>query len=177
MMAVQGAANYFIEDEASKDAIKYSEARSQVIGDAAVAAAVQKFSQLSRRGIQEREASSRQIQNIARQARQAGGGIKAGAGASGVEGNSIDALTRDFEAQELARIEVTRTDLANTEQGIQDQFKGVSAEAESRIFNAAGNPVARPSIFGALLSIGTSSFAAYADNSSIKEDGDRKLDP
>ena len=176
MQVVQGGANFFIENEASKDAIKYSEARSQVIGDAAVKDAVQKFSQLNRRSSQEREASSRQIQNISRQARQAGGSITAGAGASGVEGNAVDALSRDFEAQELARIEVTRTDLENTEQGIQDQMKGVSAEAENRIFNAAGSAVARPNIFGALFGIGSAAANAYAQNSSIDEDGDRNLD-
>lgn len=159
----QTTANYFIEDKASRDAIKFSEARSEEIGKATVEDAVRKFSQLNRRSNQESEAASRQIQSISRQARAAGGQVRAGAGASGVEGNAVDALVRDFEAQELTRIEVTRENLDNTRDRIDDQFQGVSAEAQNRIFNAQGPAVQRPSIFNALFSIGSSVAAGYAD--------------
>lgn len=165
--AAQGTANFLIEDKASRDAIKYSEERSKVIGKAAVEDSIRKFSQLNRRTLQEAESASRQIQAISRQAREAGGSIKAAAGAGGVEGNAVDALARDFQAQELARIEITKTDLKNSRDAIGEQYAGVSAEAQNRIFNAQGGPVARPSIFGALLGIGSTMAAAYANNATI----------
>lgn len=174
--AVEGTANFLIQDKASRDAVKYSEARSAVIGKAAVEDSIRKFSQLNRRTMQESERASRQIQAISRQAREAGGSIRASAGATGVEGNAVDALARDFQAQELARIEVTNIDLENSRAAAKDQYAGVAAEAQNRIFNAQGGPVARPSIFGALFKIGSDMASAYANNSTIDpETGERTL--
>lgn len=175
MQVIGGTTTFFIQDKASRDAIKYSEARSAVIGKAAVEDSIRKFSQLNRRTMQESEKASRQVQAISRQAREAGGSIRASAGASGVEGTAVDTLARDFEAQELARIEVTNIDLSNTRQAAKDQYAGVAAEAQNRIFNAQGGPVAKPNIFAALFGIGSDMAAAYANNSHIDEESGKRV--
>jgi hypothetical protein len=175
MQAIAGTTNFLIQDKASRDAIKYSESRSEVIGKAAVEDSIRKFSQLNRRTMQESERASRQIQAISRQAREAGGSIGASAGASGIEGNAVDALARDFQAQELARIEVTNIDLRNSREAAKDQYAGVASEAQNRIFNAQGGPVARPNIFAALFGIGSDMAAAYANNSHIEQESGKRV--
>lgn len=174
---LQTGANFIIQEEAVKAQTKFAEEQAQAVADATVDDAINKFSQLNRRSIEENTAASRQIQTISRQARLAGGSVRGAAGASGVEGSSVDALVRDFEAQELARIEITRDNLSSTQLSIQDQAEGVSAEAQQRLFNNTPNPIERPSIFNALFSIGASIAGGLESESSISpETGDRSLD-
>lgn len=168
--SAQAGVNFALEDKAARDAIKYSEANAKVIGDAAVEDAVAKFSQLNLRGIQESDAASRQIQAISREARRATGNIKATSGASGAQGNSVEALTRDFEAQELTRIEIVRKDLEAGALQRESTGEGITAEAEQRIFNAQGPAVQGPSIFNALFSIGSSVLGGVADAGYFTED-------
>lgn len=171
----QTVGNFFIQDKASKDAVKYSEELSEVVGEAAVADAVAKFSSLQTRGVEERRRASQQISSISRQARQAQGSIRSQAGASGVQGSSLDALVRDFEAQELTRIEVVERDLEATEGQLSRQSDAVEAESRARIFNAQGGPVARPSIFAALFQIAGAAAQGYADSTKIDAStGDRE---
>ena len=65
-----------------------------------------------------------------------------------MEGSTIDALMRDFELQESVRSSVLKAEHANAITDIQDQRRGVEANANQRIGAATPQYQQVPSLLG-----------------------------
>jgi len=128
--------------------------RAQAVAEATRDDLVSRYSSLAKRGVEERKAASMQIAQISRAAMAARGEIAATSGAAGVEGTSVDSVLRDFEYQESIRIEAVESDLASTEENLKMQGESYAAEGKNRIEANISGPIARPSLFGALIQVG-----------------------
>lgn len=127
-------------------------------------AAQEQMFQTQQRMFQEQEAAAEEKIDTMREARAAKATAEVAAGEAGVSGLSVDALLREFSITESRHNE--RTD-RNTEWAmdqLQDEIRGIRANAEDRINSV--QRAAKPSFFNTGLTIaakGAESFNAYAD--------------
>lgn len=147
--------NFYQQNQFAGQAAKYKSRVAQATSDAAVEDAVNQYSQLNRRTVEERRAASERIMQIVRDAAKARGDATASTLASGVDGEVLNATLRDYALQESTRVNVVRNDRTSILQSIQDQQDAVAAQAERTIAQSIGTPEQRPSPFAALIQIGT----------------------
>ena len=153
LSGISTGVNYITQASQAKKAAKYQEQVSQATSDAVVKDTVRQFSQIGRRSVEETQRAAGTIQQITRDAQRARGDSAAGAAASGVDGSSVSTALRDFEAQELARIDATRADLTSTQENLNNTRSSVRAQVEQRIASSIGSPQQMPSAFNALFQI------------------------
>lgn len=164
LSAIQSGVNYITQSKQASEAAKYQERVSQATSDAVVRDTVAQFSQLGRRSVEETQRAAGTIRQIVRDAQKARGDNLAGAAASGVDGSSVLTSLRDFEAQELARIDVVQQDLLSTQENIKNTRSSIRAQGEQRIAASIGSPQQTPSPFNALFQI-AGAYAQYRQDS------------
>lgn len=164
IQAVQGVANFFLEEKDAKEQATFASRQAAAVAEGVRENAVQNYNTLARRENQSDLATAREIAAISRAARAAQGQAAAGAASGGVEGGSVESLFQDFERQELARVEIAKENNEARSADIADQREGVAARAERDLFNSRPAPIARPSLFGALLQIGGDMSSTYLNH-------------
>jgi hypothetical protein len=156
---VAEGANFYQQTKAAEAQISYGKEGYRTNKEEAIKAMVLSIQGGQRRIGQERTSTAQAMAELARQAAEARGSIKASSGT--VTGNSIDALLSDFDRQEAIRADVLEQNLANTTTEITEGFKVIRANTESRIRSGIPAPVQVPSFLNAAIQIGSSALNAY----------------
>lgn len=159
------AFTYTQQERQAEAEAAYASKRAKETGRAITEDAVQQFSQIGVRREQEADAAAQAILQISRDALEAKGTGRAQSGAGGVSGNSVEALINDFTRQQIARVEITKGNLRNTNAQLDEQSKSISSRANDLLFQNQPAPVSRPSLFGALFQVGTGLLGNYNANS------------
>ena len=154
---VSGVMGFMSQQQARKAA----QSHAAQVESAAKWDAYQQFRNVARKDSNIVEAAADQIRNISRARALQTGQVRAGAGASGVEGASVDAVEADFEKAALTQMIASDRDLETTLANTQLERRGIAAQAESRINQARSAVPSKPSVFGSLLEIGTSALGSY----------------
>jgi hypothetical protein len=139
-----------------QQARKAAKAHAAQVESAATWDAYQQFRQLARKDENIIEAASDQIRNISRAQALQTGSVRAGAGSSGVEGASVDAVEADFEKVALTQMLASDRDLETTLANTDLERSAAGAQAANRINQARSAVPQKPSVFGSLLEIGSS---------------------
>jgi hypothetical protein len=122
--------------------------------ESAIRARNSQIQQLQTRALQERDAASERMFETRIQALEGDGAVRAQAAAKGIEGNTVDALAREYWAKQgRAETAVTKT-ANNTLQQLRAEQEGAEALLQSR-FNSMPQ-VREPSLWGLGLGIGQS---------------------
>jgi hypothetical protein len=126
---------------------------------------LQQAQQVNVRQQQEEEKSSQELQSVQIEALQARARARVASGEAGVSGLSVDNLIADFYRQEDFYKQGVMRNVEMSRQQSKEDIKGLRAEAQGRVQSIQPylpEPVARPSLLGAALQIGTSALTQSA---------------
>jgi RNA-binding protein YhbY len=175
MAGAQGAMNFAIEDYNSRKQVAFQEQRARDTAANVQEDVTRQYAAISRRSGERDRNAARQIQELERQARAARGSTRTQAGASGVEGTTVNDALADFTRQELLRVELTREQRDTERYNTGNELEAIKNQGEARIVQAAGGPVARPNIFGALFQVASAGLQGYMDATAVNpETGGRE---
>lgn len=144
-----------------RSARKAAKRHAAQVESAATWDAYQQFRQVARKDANIVEAAADQIRNISRAQALQTGSVRAGAGSSGVEGNSVAAVEADFEKAALTQLLASDRDLETTLANSDLERRAIGAQASNRINQARSAIPQKPSVFGSLLEIGGSALSNY----------------
>jgi hypothetical protein len=149
-----GAASAVTGYMAQSQQAKAQEQANAVTAQNALTARNNQHAQLTARALQERDAASERMFESRVEALEGSSAAEAQSAARGVQGNTIDALAREYYSKQgRAEAAIQRTN-SNTLQQLRAENEGAQATYESRL---ASMPSARrPSLWGLGLGIGSS---------------------
>jgi len=143
----------FIQQSQSAQASRRAADRAT---DLAEEAALDRAANLSSRQRAARESAAADVDQVVRQSRQAQGQAAVAAAESGAAGNSVAALLRDFQRQELEFETRTIRNLRTDDLNAELEGRAISRQTEGRLQQIQANTVQRPNFLNALLRIGGS---------------------
>lgn len=145
----------FISDsQNAKDEERFRRAQAEANRVSAENAARIQADQVNQGEAQEAIKSAQQISEVRKDALQARARARVAAGEAGVAGISVDALQRDFGAQEGRFVDATRQNLEFAAAQNRNSIEAIRNKAAGRIIATRAKPVSKPSFFGAALRIG-----------------------
>lgn len=159
------------QNQADADEARYQENRQ----NAAVAQNL-KIAQMNQRMIQEGERASAEKQNLAISALKAEASEAVFQQASGLSGNTLDALKSRYETQRLRGNDVINQNTENLRNQIEMEKRGVSAETQSRINSLPRGQ--QPDMMSYAIPAALSAASSYyqADYNSVTSTIDRQLE-
>lgn len=151
----------------ARDIENFREDVAELNEDLALRSASDRFRQIRRRTVQERQAVGRELEDIERDALAATSRARLAAAEGGAAGNSVTALIREFTRQELT----FRTDLEVSqrfrEEGAEDQIDAIQGQTQARILSAFPEPVGKPTFLGSLARLGGAGLQAHSFERSL----------
>lgn len=161
-------AGFIAQGQQAKAESKYQNALYNQTAEQALASLRDQVTLGNRQLQQDAAAASQQSLGNARDGNQGRGIATVRAAAGGVGGVTADELVDNFTRLESENENIIRTNLAWQREQMGEQYKGMTAQAQSRITGATPRPISGPSPF-ALVSDLSSSFLDYHINKKALE--------
>jgi hypothetical protein len=147
-----GAAMSFVGQSQAASAQRYQYSEAQRLANENLQL---QYRQMAVRQREEQVSKAQQVQQIRMEAEQAFGSIRAESGESGVYGNTVDILMREFERQQNESLSNLDLNYDFRNRQLQIEQLGMRGRAESAMIQAYPNQTA-PSIITPLLQVGGS---------------------
>lgn len=168
---LQGVANFFIGNRAAKAQVAFQEQRARDMAAAVGRSNKNQMDAMAARTVDRDIQMTNQLLVLDRQFREATGSVQAQSGAAGVQGDVVDTAMSDFGRQQLMRLEIARMsrEAQRTNTGL--ELQAMADRGNQQILQALGGPVEKPSAFGALFQIATSTAGALGQSATFDSDG------
>jgi len=170
-----GVLGFTQEKKAAKEHNKAQKEKFELNRTLAIANAKRQTAGLARKQLEVRQANTREMQQITKNALKSAGLVAVSAGAGGVSGTAVTEILGDFVTQEdefqttiARRGAFQEVQFATEQEAIRDATIG-------RISSLEPIPVAKPSLFNAALGIAGGVIGSYNANSFIDDQGNRQL--
>ena len=148
------AASTYMQQQSAEAQADHANKIAEAEAANATQATLNDYQQSALRDIEEQQAASQESRTAAEEARAARATARVASGEAGVSGLSIDALEREYAAQNLRNQDVITSNLAMRQRQSAQDRKAINTTGRSRVNQAAASQQLAPSRLGAALQIG-----------------------